>query len=68
MPEKPALSDTEVYDLLHEALMVLSYKEVQTADAQAVLAAAIKDLELLQRALLILSEGDGSAEIKGSPL
>jgi hypothetical protein len=67
MPEKPALSDREVYDLLHEALMLLSYKTVETPDGHSVLTTAVKQLELLQRALLILTEGDGSDPIKERP-
>ncbi|MCY1228359.1 hypothetical protein D9M68_188440 [compost metagenome] len=56
MAEKP-LSDTEVYDLLHEALSLLMNKTVKTENGRQVLAAAIRDLDILQRALLIMSEG-----------
>ncbi|RVL09930.1 hypothetical protein CN149_22955 [Sinorhizobium meliloti] len=52
-----ALSDTEVYDLLHEALSLLLNKTVETENGRQVLSAAIRDLDILQRALLIMSDG-----------
>ena len=60
MSDGKALSDIEVYELLHQALLLLSYREVATKDGQAILGTAIKQLEILQRALIILKEGDGS--------
>ena len=60
MSDRKALSDIEVYELLHQALLLLSYREVATKDGQAILGTAIKQLEILQRALIILKEGDGS--------
>ncbi len=56
MADKP-LSDREVYDLMHEALMLLSKKTVRTKNAHAVLSAAIGNLEVLQKALIIMTEG-----------
>lgn len=60
MSDKKPLSDDDVYDLLHEALLLLSYREVETKDGQAILGTAIRQLEVLQRAMIILKEGDGS--------
>ncbi|MDP9630086.1 UNVERIFIED_ORG: hypothetical protein J2W85_002147 [Ensifer adhaerens] len=56
MAEK-ALSDIEVHDLLHEAQSLMLNKTVRTENGRQVLAAAIRDLDVLQRALLIMSEG-----------
>ena len=60
MPDDPPLSDDQVYDLLHDALLSFSHRTVATAEGQAVLATAIRQIELLQRALIILKEGDGT--------
>lgn len=54
---EPPLSDDDVYELLHTALLSFSNREVQTKSAQDVLTLAIKQMELLQRALLILQDG-----------
>lgn len=64
-----ALSDTEVYDLLHEALSLLLNKTVETENGRQVLSTAIRNLDILQRALLIMSEGSGplQSEREGSP-
>ncbi|QHG70158.1 hypothetical protein DQW09_10000 [Ensifer adhaerens] len=56
MAEK-ALSDIEVHDLLHEAQSLLLNKTVRTENGRQVLGAAIRDLDILQKALLIMSEG-----------
>lgn len=56
MADKP-LSDIEVYDLLHAAMTLLLNKTVATVNGKAVLGAAIQDLEVLQKALLIMTEG-----------
>lgn len=60
MPDDPPLSDDQVYDLLHDALLSFSHRNVATIEGQAVLATAIRQIELLQRAIIILKEGDGS--------
>lgn len=52
-----ALTDTEVHELLCEAQALLLNKVVQTQHAQDVLAMAIRDLNVMQMALLSLSEG-----------
>jgi hypothetical protein len=52
-----ALTNEEVYDLLHQAFSLLSNKTVRTEDAHAVLSAALVNLEVLQKALLIMTEG-----------
>jgi len=62
MPDDPPLSDDQVYDLLHDALLSFSHRTVATADGQAILSTAIRQMEILQRALIILKEGDGSTE------
>ena len=62
MSDDPALTDDDVYDLLHAALLSFSHRTVATKDGQAVLATAIRQLELLQRALIILKEGDQATE------
>lgn len=67
MPDDPPLSDDDIYDLLHEALLSFSHRTVATADGQAVLGTAIRQIELLQRALIILKEGDGSTKIEHPP-
>lgn len=56
MAEK-ALSDIEVHTLLHEAQSLLLNKTVRTENGRQVLSAAIRDLDILQKALLIMSEG-----------
>ena len=60
MSDDPALTDDQVYDLLHDALLSFSHRTVATTDGQAILTTAIKQIEILQRALIILKEGDGS--------
>jgi hypothetical protein len=60
MSDDPALSDDQVYDLLHDALLSFSHRTVATSDGQAILSTAIRQIEVLQRALIILKEGDGS--------
>lgn len=52
-----ALTDTEVHELLCEAQALLLNKVVQTQHAQDVLSMAIRDLNVMQMALLSLSEG-----------
>ncbi|MGQ3362226.1 hypothetical protein [Rhizobium oryzihabitans] len=56
MADKP-LSDTDVYDLIHEARSLLLNKTVKTKHAQDVLSMAIRDLTIIQTAFLALSEG-----------
>ncbi len=56
MADKP-LSDEEVYDLLHAALSLLLNKTVLTAEGQQILETAIRNLDILQKALLIMTEG-----------
>lgn len=51
---------SDAYELLHQCLLLLSYRVVATADEQAILTTAIKQIEILQRALIILKEGDGT--------
>ena len=64
MSDDPPLSDDDVYELLHAALLSFSHRTVATSDGQAILATAIKQIEILQSALIILKEGDGSARAK----
>lgn len=52
-----SLSDMEVYDLIHEARSLLLNKTVKTQTAQDALSMAIRDLAIIQAALLSLSEG-----------
>lgn len=56
MADKP-LSDDEVYDLLHAALSLLLNKTVRTENGRQILETAIRDLDILQKALLIMTEG-----------
>lgn len=56
MADNP-LSDMEVYDLIHEARSLLLNKTVKTQTAHDVLSMAIRDLTIIQTALLSLSEG-----------
>lgn len=51
-----ALTDEEVYDLLHQALSLLLNRSVMTTHAQDVLTMAIRDLTIIQTAFLTLSE------------
>ena len=60
MSDEPALSDDDVYALLHAALLSFSHRTVATSDGRAILTTAIRQIEILQRALIILKEGDGS--------
>lgn len=62
MSDDPPLTDDQVYGLLHDALLSFSHRTVATSDGQAILTTAIKQIEILQRALIILKEGDGSTE------
>ena len=55
MADKP-LSDTEVHDLLHAAMSLMLNKTVMTPEGQSVLGAAIRNLEVLQKALIIMSK------------
>ncbi len=50
------LTDRDVYDLLHEAQLLLLNKVVITPHARDVLSMAIRDLSIMQTALLSLSE------------
>lgn len=52
-----ALSNDEVYDLLHQAFLLMSNKTVQTEAGQSVLTAALGNLDILQKAFLIMTEG-----------
>lgn len=56
MADKP-LSDIEVHTLLHEAILLMSGKLVATENGRQVLSAALRNLDILQKALLIMSEG-----------
>ena len=60
MSDDPPLTDDHVFELLHAALLSFSHRTVATSDGQAILSTAIKQMEILQRALIILKEGDGS--------
>lgn len=51
------LSDTDVHEVLHEAILLMSNKVVRTETGRQVLAAAIRDLDILQKALIIMTEG-----------
>jgi hypothetical protein len=57
MADNQPLTDEEVYDLIHQSLALLLNKTVRTKHAQDVLAMAIRDLSIIQTALLALSEG-----------
>lgn len=57
MSEKKVLSDDDVYELLHQAYLLLSNKTVATEMGRSVLATAIRDLDILQKALIIMKEG-----------
>lgn len=59
--EKP-LSDNDVYELLHAALLTFTDRTVQTTIGRDILATAIRDLTMLQSAMIIMREGDGSTE------
>ena len=61
MADEP-LNDLAVYDLLHEAQLLLVNKVVMTKHAQDVLSMAIRDLAIMQTALLSLSEGPSLAQ------
>lgn len=62
-----ALTDEEVYDLLHQALSLLLNKTVATEAGREVLATAIRDLDVLQRALLIMTEGKDPLPLDREP-
>lgn len=57
MADDHALSDEEVYDLIHRSLALLLNRTVRTKHAQDVLSMAIRDLTIIQTAFLALSEG-----------
>ncbi|WP_426235865.1 hypothetical protein [Pararhizobium sp. DWP1-1-3] len=63
MADRP-LSDIEVHDLLHEAVLLLSGKVVRTENGRQVLGAALRDLDILQKALLIMSEGSDPLSLR----
>lgn len=60
MSDDPPLTDDQVFELLHAALLSFSHRTVATSDGQAILSTAIRQIEVLQRALIILKEGDGA--------
>ena len=56
MADKRPLSDEEVYDLLHQAFLLLSNKVVLTERGRSVLGTAIHDIVMLQHALLLMAD------------
>lgn len=56
MPEKPPLSDDEVYDRIHAALLALGRESAATVRGETSLKAARKALTLLQLGLLAAIE------------
>lgn len=58
--DDPPLSDDDIYELLHTALLLFSNRTVATEDGRAILTVAIKQMEILQSAWIILKEGDGA--------
>lgn len=60
MADEPPLTDEQVHELLHDCLLKLSDRTVATQHGQDILTMGMKQIELLQRALLILSEGEPS--------
>lgn len=52
---------------MHEALSLLLNKTVETENGRQVLSAAIRDLDILQRALLIMSEGSNPLQSDREP-
>ena len=60
--DDPALSDEDVYELLHQALLSFSNRTAASTRAGDVLELASHQLEILQKALIILTEGNGSNE------
>ena len=50
------LTDEQVYDLLHQALLLLSYRKVSSPEAQIILTRLVLEIENSQRALLIATE------------
>jgi hypothetical protein len=63
MSEKPKLTDTEVYDLIHAAIGALGQKEGATARGDTSIKAARKGLRLLQLGLLMAMEKDSDVNI-----
>lgn len=63
-----ALSNDEVFDLLHQALLLMSNKTVQTEAGRSVLAAALGNLDILQKAFLIMTEGQDPLQSDLQPL
>jgi len=55
MPNDP-LTDDQVYQLLHEMILLGSNKVVSSPEAKIILTKALLDLENYQRALLIATE------------
>lgn len=55
--DEEVLSDQEVYDLVHEAWQLFQNKTVETPLGQDVLTVLIKQLELMQRAMLAVMDG-----------
>lgn len=55
MADEP-LSDEQVYDLMHQALLLLMNRKAKTDHGADVLSVSIKQIQLLQHALLIFSE------------
>lgn len=62
-----ALTDEEVYDLLHQALSLLLNRTVMTTHAQDVLSMAIRDLTIIQTAFLALSENPSQPQSGNEP-
>ncbi len=62
-----ALTDEEVYDLLHQALSLLLNRTVMTTHAQDVLSMAIRDLTIIQTAFLALSEKPNQLRSESEP-
>jgi len=50
--DEEALTDEQVYDLLHEARLLFLNKVVETPLGQDVLKIAIRQIDLLQRAMI----------------
>ncbi len=61
------LSDTDVHELLHEAILLMSNKTVRTETGRQVLSAAIRDLDILQKALIIMTEGSDPLQSDREP-
>ena len=57
MPDKKPLSDDEVFELLADALMLFHNRAVATPLGRDVLIVMIKQIETMQRAMIIVKEG-----------